>query len=148
MKKIYLLFVFTFYGFFANAQNPDAFIVTYEVTNDIGLGVVISIPNNSSNNFTVDFGDGTVLTNQTGYVPYSYQNEGIYTVTITGTFNRLHFGNTFANSNLKLKSIEQWGTNQWQTMKEAFKNCVNLVINATDNPDLSQVVSVSNMFEN
>src|SRR5690554_4513143 len=144
MKKIYLLFAFAFYGFFANAQNPDAFIMTFHGCNKIHIPVV----EDPTNNYTVDFGDGTVLTNQTGPVIYSINAGDLYTVTLTGVFKRIFFG-TYPTSITKcLKSIEQWGTNQWESMEGAFQGCSyqEFVINATDVPDLSQVTSMKNMF--
>ena len=43
-------------------------------------------------------------------------------------------------------SIEQWGINQWEVLHEAFYGQKNLVINATDIPDLSLCTSLSRMF--
>lgn len=141
MKKFYLLFVFAFYGFFANAQNPDAFIMTLEISSG-NLSINVPIVQNSTNNYTIDFGDGTILTNQTGNVSHTYSTAGIYTVSLTGVFKKLNgVGN-------RLKTIEQWGTNQWESMEQSFINCYNLTINATDTPDLSQVTNMRRMFFN
>src|SRR5690606_23926470 len=143
MKKIYLLFAFAFYGFFANAQNPDAFIMTFEVF-DLSLGITVPIVQDSANNYTIDFGDGTILTNQTGNASHTYSTAGIYTVSLTGTFG--HIKHSYISSSYNLSTIEQWGTNQWTSMRYAFEWCENLVINATDTPDLSQVTDMSYMF--
>ncbi|PWL39206.1 hypothetical protein DKG77_09520 [Flagellimonas aquimarina] len=48
---------------------------------------------------------------------------------------------------LFLASIEQWGSIQWETMYAAFSGCTNMVYNATDVPDLSNVVSMFSMFD-
>jgi surface protein len=154
MKKIYLLLSFFFVSFMSQAQNPDAFIMTVEVGNNsalgiTGLNVTLPIVQDIENNYTVDFGDGTILINQTGSVPYTYSSAGIYTITVTGNFKKIRFANlTSAQQSLryKLKSIEQWGTTQWESMEGAFSLCKNLVINATDAPDLSQVTDMSAMF--
>ena len=47
---------------------------------------------------------------------------------------------------MKIKSIEQWGTNPWNSMESAFHGCANLMGNATDAPDLSGVTVMSNML--
>lgn len=151
MKKLYVLLSFLFLSTTINAQNPDAFIMTFEVTNDTGLNIKVPIHYSSNNNFSVDFGDGTILTNQISYVDYTYSLPGTYTVTVTGTFNRVRFVdelNPNSNNPQKIKTIEQWGSTQWSSMQDAFRNCSNLIINATDVPDLSQVVSMNYMFYN
>lgn len=144
MKKLYTLFVFLFCFSFSKAQNPDAFITTWGVT-AADLGIVIPIMQDSGNNFTVDLGDGTVLNNQTGNINHTFASAGIYTVTITGNFKRINFY-TYTSSKLKIKTIEQWGSNQWETMQGAFYGCKNLIINAIDAPDLSQATSLYKMF--
>jgi len=46
----------------------------------------------------------------------------------------------------KLMLIEQWGTGQWTSMVSAFWGCKYLQIIATDIPNLTNVVSVEDMF--
>src|SRR5690554_246237 len=128
MKKFYLLFAFTFYSFFANAQNPDAFIMTWENPNqpNFPFSVTIPIVQDNNNNYTVDFGDGTVLTNQTGPVNHIYNSGSIYTISITGVFKQIKFSTLGWFDLQKFKTIEQWGTNQWTSMEGAFYGCLNL----------------------
>lgn len=145
MKKFYLLLTFAFCGFFANAQDPDAFIMTFEVTGQ-NLDITVPIVQDDANNYTIDFGDGTILTNQTGNASHTYSTAGIYTVSLTGTFGHIRFFGLSNILRLKLKTIEQWGSNQWSSMENAFFWCSNLIINAIDTPDLSQVTDMSNMF--
>ncbi|MDT0294202.1 BspA family leucine-rich repeat surface protein [Mesonia ostreae] len=101
-------------------------------------------------NYTINFGDGTVNTNVTGDISHTYAQEGTYNVSISGDFPRIRFENLYESSQgefePQLKSIEQWGDIEWQSMENAFKGCLYLRINATDNPDLSQVTDMSNMF--
>ena len=144
MKKIYLLLVFTFVVSFANAQNPVDFIMTYEVDGE-NLNISVPVVYSSSNNYSVNFGDGNVLTNQSGESYHTYAAPGIYTVTLSGNYSRISFwGNVYPE---KLKTIEQWGTAHWSSMEEAFLGCTNLTISATDTPDLSAVTSMKNMFK-
>ncbi|MFA5556474.1 MAG: BspA family leucine-rich repeat surface protein [Flavobacteriaceae bacterium] len=147
MKKIHLLLAFIFYGFSSIAQNPDAFIMTFEVTNDPGLNITVPIVQDSTNNYTIDFGDGTILTNQTGNVSHTYSTVGTYTVSLTGTFGHIKFSDIGIILALRLKAIEQWGSNQWTSMENAFSGCSNLIINAIDIPNLSQVTNMSGMFK-
>lgn len=145
MKKNYFLFVFTLISFVGIAQNAP-FITTWEVgINTPGLD--ITIPTTGTGyNYTVDFGDSTVLTNQTGDASHTYASPGTYTVSISGDFPRIYFDGSTAFMTRKIKSVEQWGDIQWQSMAGAFSFCRYLNINAIDVPDLSQVTDMSRMF--
>ncbi|MFP9097846.1 BspA family leucine-rich repeat surface protein [Flavobacterium sp. RHBU_24] len=146
MKKFYLLFAFAFITFFASAQAP--FITTWEVPPG-GYGVqAISVPitYNVNNNYSIDFGDGTILSNQQSGGFHNYAAPGTYTVTVSGTFNRIKFSASGGNQT-KIRTIEQWGDTQWASnMTDAFKDCASLTINATDTPDLSHVTNMTNFF--
>lgn len=96
-------------------------------------------------NYTVDFGDGSIITNVTGNITHTYTEPGAYFVSITGDFPRIYFNNSIVDIH-KILSVEQWGNIEWQSMERAFLGCSNLKINATDAPDLSQVLSMANMF--
>lgn len=159
MRKFYYIFVLAFSSIFSNAQNPDAFIMTWVPTpaSSSNPTVIIPVVEDSSNNYTIDFGDGTVLTNQTGTVTHTYNDTFVqpYTITMTGTFKHIRFKDTayltssnqvFSHNNW-LRSIDQWGTNQWGSMQGAFYDCKSLTITATDIPDLSQVTNMSEMFK-
>ena len=116
------------------------FITTWEAT---ATELTITIPTTGSGyDFTVDWGDGQSDANQT---THTYSVAGIYTVTITGEFPRIHFNQSIEA--IKIQSIEQWGTITWSSMERAFAGCANLTYNATDAPDLSQVTNMGGMFE-
>ena len=145
MKQFYFVISFLLMSLFASAQNAP-FITTWEVT---ASDLEITIPTKFwGYNYTIDFGDGTILNNQTGDLTHTYNSAGIYTVSISGDFPRIYFEELSNPDNHKIISIEQWGDIQWTSMEEAFKGCGELVINATDAPDLSQVTSLSEMFNN
>lgn len=141
MKKLYLLFIL--FTISLNAQEP--FITTWQIPeNDLSFYTPIY---GDDNNYTVDFGDGTVLTNQTQAVEHIYAAPGIYTVTFSGNIGRLSFPyETFSNLYFTILTVAQWGDIQWTSMEDAFKGCTNLTITATDTPDLSQVTSMKGMF--
>ena len=106
----------------------------------------ITIPTFSGGtyDYTVDWGDGTSSSNQTGDAAHAYTTPGDYTVSISGTFPQIYFNNSGDKS--KIISIDSWGTNQWTSMENAFYGCNNLEYTATDIPDLSLVTSTKYMF--
>ena len=119
-------------------KNP--FVTTWEVTaNDLGITV------EALGDFGIDFGDGTVVSPVFGTITHTYSQPGIYTVTMGGEIDRISFHN--AGSRNKILSIEAWGGNQWKSFQGAFQGCSNLVVNAIDAPDLSQVVNMEYMFQ-
>ncbi|WP_010182210.1 BspA family leucine-rich repeat surface protein [Aquimarina agarilytica] len=145
--KIFILFLLITSNIFSQSQ---AFITTW----DTGTEKNIIIPTTGSGyNYTVDWGDGTIETNIPGTIEHNYDVPGLYTVKITGDFPQIFFnssltrlGGNLGNA-LKIRSIEQWGSIEWRSMKNAFSGCVSLKsINATDAPNLSKVTDMSEMF--
>ena len=127
--------------------SDPAFITTWETNNTGATGddqILIST-NNGGGNFTIDWGDGVVEHNLTNDNTHIYGSAGIYTVKITGDFPRIYF-DAVGYDNGKLLTVENWGDINWSTMEKAFYDCNNLVVNATDVPDLSNVTSMSYMF--
>ncbi|WP_169315494.1 BspA family leucine-rich repeat surface protein [Catenovulum agarivorans] len=105
--------------------------------------------------YQVDWGDGAIDEHITGDITHTYATAGTYTVKISGSFPQVYFSEpsydhreqpTYLTDNLKLLSIEQWGTNKWRSMHRAFAECKYLVVNATDIPDLTEVTDMSFMF--
>lgn len=96
--------------------------------------------------YTIDWGDGNIDKNITGTKRHTYPESGIYTVKIfsNDTFNTfMGLGDT---DNTKLVSIVQWGDIVWGNLNLAYSNAENMTYAAIDNPNLSQVTSMSNMF--
>ena len=127
------------------AQTTQPFITTWQTTVD---NEEITIPTSSGRggpyNYTVDWGDGTIDTEQTGNATHTYAAAGEYEVKITGDFPQIYFNGREGSD--KIQAVTQWGDIQWKSMQRAFRGCSNLEVNATDAPDLSQVESMSNMF--
>ncbi|MFL9844507.1 BspA family leucine-rich repeat surface protein [Flavobacterium rhizosphaerae] len=138
MKKFYFYCIALFASYYVNAQEP--FITTWQVEAD-DLTIIVPV-DGTNNDFTINFGDGVILNNQTGQVSHEYVSPGTYTVTISGDFNKFNF---YSGSD-KIMTIEQWGDVEWSSMNSAFSNCPNLTITAVDSPDLSQVTDMSYMF--
>lgn len=149
MKKIYLLLLM-FISQVALAQHD--FITRWDLSKNGPMAEPIR------------FGVTT-----TGSVSYTWQevspgtasgagsfNDG--TVTITGlpdgAIIDLHinpanfsaFSMEPSSDHVGLVDVRQWGTTTWTSMAYAFYSCSNLQISATDQPDLSGVTDVSNMF--
>ncbi|MCE7991917.1 MAG: BspA family leucine-rich repeat surface protein [Roseivirga sp.] len=123
------------------------FIMTWETTTTDEEMIIPT--NGGGNDYRVDWGDGLVDTHQTGDATHTYATPGVHTVKIIGAFPWIFFSEQDEDGGdlgLKLRSIEQWGTNPWQTMEGAFEGASNMVINATDAPDLSQVIRMDQMF--
>ncbi|PWL39745.1 hypothetical protein DKG77_02640 [Flagellimonas aquimarina] len=134
------------------AEDPASFITTWKTESDnkkIGIGIDTF---DQQFDFTIDWGDGTVedlIPFDTYVVEHIYAVAGTYTVAIQGSFPALdhyNFENITIATPGKLMSIEQWGNIQWQSMFNAFYGCENMVYNATDMPDFSNVTDMSNMF--
>lgn len=118
------------------------FIITWKTTNS---NETITIPTiGSGYSYSVDWGDGATDSGVTANATHSYATSGIYTVKINGSFPRIYFNN--GGDKLKIRTIEQWGNNQWTSMNAAFAGAENLVSNATDMPDLSIVTDMSGAF--
>jgi len=144
-----------------NSEYFDYFITTWKTDNN-GMSDhnSILIPTNPSYsyNYTVNWGDGIIDENVTGDANHTYASAGTYTVKISGEFPALYFSSDIDSGNYenfnstietdsrKLLSVEQWGTIKWQSMSHAFAECENMVINASDKPDLSNVEDMSSMF--
>jgi surface protein len=125
------------------------FVTTWEVSFSVGRSITIPTDASYTYGYTVDWGDGSTSENQTGDATHTYGDGGSYTVKITGNFPAIRlydFGNS--NNGNKLTTIEQWGNIAWESFFDAFNGCRNLVYNATDAPDLSNVTSLQAAFAN
>ena len=127
--------------------SPQEFVTTWK-TDSYGLGeddqILISTQGQGYN-YQIDWGDGLSNTNISGDITHTYAAAGTYTISIRGAFPRIFFG-IEGSVNQKLLSIEQWGDNTWSSMNNAFVGCSELVSNAADIPDLSQVTDLTEMF--
>jgi len=110
----------------------DNFIL--KVRTDLGL----------SYNYNIDWGDSKTSQGITGDAQHQYTQPGTYSIKIDGNFPAFNFVPATFSS---LISLDQWGSIKWKNMQGAFKHCNNLVINATDVPDFSEVNDTSSMFE-
>ncbi|WP_304015580.1 BspA family leucine-rich repeat surface protein [Nonlabens dokdonensis] len=139
--RLFTFLAVLFFGFVATAQTADDFV--FEVD--------LSSSGNSTYNFyithvgnvSINWGDGQTSffpNSQNRLVSHTYNINGNYTIYLNGQIDSFSF-----NRNEPLEVV-QWGFSQFQTMEGAFEGCQNLVINSVDHPNLSQVTSMSNMF--
>lgn len=100
----------------------------------------------------VNLNDTTITGQETGSgdeYTITFPQPGTYQVEIYSGLERINFGLygfEGGGDENKLLTIEQWGDIAWISMGEAFMNASNLTINATDAPDLSNVMSMGRMF--
>ncbi|WP_318345462.1 BspA family leucine-rich repeat surface protein, partial [Flagellimonas baculiformis] len=129
------------------AEDPASFVTTWKTEAD-NEEVVIWTDQQLTYDYTIDWGDGTEEQIATGgELIHIYAVPGTHTVAIKGKFPAIYnYVEGFNPSAHKLLSIEQWGSIQWEDMFGAFGYCVNMVLNATDVPDLSQVTDMRVMF--
>jgi surface protein len=172
MKKNTLKFVYLgtllslfLFGFSAEAALTDDFVITVDSTQSgTSASDEFEIPTNTAE-YTYDYNvdcdnDGTdEATGQTGNYTCNFTSSssgsgaGTYTIRIkdnTGTsgvapwFPQIYFND--GGDKEKITSVEQWGYNRWQSFRNSFWGASNLVINATDTPDLSVTTSMASMF--
>lgn len=129
------------------------FITTWSTTNDgVSLDNQLLIQVRGDAKYSVDWGDGSSQTELTGDTLHTYRSAGIYTITINSSddfsfyLNEISWSGDFSSDNHKLLSIVQWGDLRWSSMESAFADASNLVIRASDVPNLSQVTSMRRVF--
>ena len=107
----------------------------------------ITIPTSGGGyDYCIDWGDGGAqVDGLTSSESHTYTVAGTYTVKIAGDFPRFYL-NDDSTIKDKIHSIENWGSINWESMEDAFYGASNLVVNADDEPDLSNVTNMSAMF--
>ncbi len=121
---------------------PDEWFATTWRTD--GDGEAITLPLRGTD-IVIQWGDGSVSTDISETATHAYADAGTYGVLISGGLEQIILNNMASAPNLV--SIDQWGSTQWTSMKDAFKGASNMVYRATDVPDLSGVQDMSGMFK-
>ncbi len=138
----------------ANCYSQNPFITTWTTESPFDQdNKTITIPViGNGYNYTVDWGDGTTDEDVTESIDHTYKDEGIYTIKIDGDFPRIRVFDPLDPTSFKtaaqLLTIESWGNIEWNTFENAFYSAVNLVVKATDVPNLSNVKNMSGAFVN
>jgi len=140
------------------ATPADDFIIT--VQTDISGAtnpLQFTIPTAGTGyNYNVDCDDDNPGTNtataQSGDYTCNYAVAGTYTIRISDNIGDKtgfpSFNSNNYNDAKKIVDLKQWGTGIWSTMVAAFSGTSNMIVTATDRPDLSVASSLTNMFDN
>lgn len=137
-RRIFTI-VFLFFTFFANSQTVDDFIFTIDMNSTMTYDFTIT----GNGTITVNWGDGLTdtYTNPVDQnIVHTYSSNSVFTIIINNAIDSFRFNRD------ETLTVTQWGTSTWQTMNSAFERCNNLIIAASDVPDLSQVIDMSFMF--
>ena len=126
----------------------DDFVTTWKTDNEgtsNNTSIIIPTFAGATYNYAVDWdNDGTFEeTGITGDATHDYGTVGTYTIRIKGVFPRIYFNEGDKD---KILAVDQWGTNPWTSMEDAFYGCSNFNGVASDVPNLSNVTSLSAMF--
>ncbi len=125
-----------------------SFITTWKTDNPgTSNSSSITIPTTGTGyNYDVDWDNDGVFDefNITGSITHDFGTPGTYNIRIKGDFPRIYFNN--GGDKEKILSVDQWGDIAWSSMERAFYGGKNLVVAASDAPDLSNVADMSNMF--
>jgi surface protein len=160
--------------YFSGQTGRDILTNTYNWTITDGgvIGGVTSVPfiievdtantgvsNNNQFQFTGAVGDYDVVAKQNGTQVATFNDlsnqqtitlpsSGVYILEITpkatNGFNRIAFDD--GGDKLKITDIKNWGTIAWSSFESAFRGCQNMLVTATDVPNLSSVTNMSFMF--
>ena len=137
--------------------DSEKFVFTINTNNQKlgGLNLAFPIPTDKayakmhSYSYNVDCNsDGKdEATNVSGNYTCMYDTPGKYTISIGGYFPKFKFNN-FPREVDKLVELNNWGINEWSSLKEGFENCKNLKLFARDVPNLTNVRDMSRLFHN
>ena len=126
-----------------SAVNPDAFIIQVKTDNaGTSNNDQFTLPM-TVGTYDVDWGDGNVDTSVSGTQTHTYTSAGIYDISVTGG-TKIQFNS--GGDKDKLLDIKQWGTNVWSSFNSAYFGCSNMIITATDIPNLTSVSSYTSAF--
>ena len=136
----------------SNFLDPTAFISVWDtaLTSDDSSGnmeIHLPLMGIGTYNFTIDWGDGNssqITDWEQTNTTHTYNAEGNYTLQITGTIIGWAFNN--GGDKLKILEIIQWGNLQLGNLGGYFYGSANLVINATDIPNLNGITNFHNAF--
>ncbi|MFK7923686.1 MAG: BspA family leucine-rich repeat surface protein [Bacteroidia bacterium] len=140
--------IFLLYSTSLSYVQATDFITTWQ-TDNTGPSADDQITIPGIGTYTVNWEEvGNAANNGTtsgnGDVTVTFPSAGTYQVSIPSGMTRIFFND--GGDRLKLLTIEQWGTLAWTNMTGAFHGCTNLTSNAIDQPDLSLVKDMSEMF--
>ncbi len=127
----------------------SAFVTVWDTTKVSASGKSITLPllSTGTYNFSIDWGDGTneTITSWT-QATHTYSTAGVYTVVIDGVLVGWNFNN--AGDRLLIVELKQWGNIGLGNGGGYFYGAENMVLTATDSPDLSNTTTLESAFQN
>jgi len=149
LKLFYCMIILFIYTTTVISAPEDHFVIKINTQNGDGDSTfTIPIDTNRTYVYRVDWNNDGVFTdiNVPFGITHTYPAGApfVHTIRIAGDFPQIYFNNS--GDKEKIVSIEQWGTIAWESMQDSFRGCSNLVMNATDNPNLSNTLSLTQMF--
>ena len=138
------------------APTSRPFITVWE-TDSPNKNITIPVSSSYIYNYTVNWGDGTIEKNIDGSAKHVYKSKGEHIIKIYGKFptfiglpihakNVIRVNRRETKNLMQLKKITQWGDISWKSFKFSFAWSPNLDIDATDTPNLKNVLSMNSMF--
>jgi len=130
-------------------SSPDAYILTYDTRiNGIFASnanlLELEINTGFTYDFNIDWGDNQYNNNVSRDITHRYRIPGIYTIAIIGTYPAPYHG-VFGDGT-KLLTVDQFGTQKWQSMRQAFYRAKDMTFNNPGTPDLSEVTNMYGTF--
>ena len=126
-------------------DQSNAFITTWDTSLADGNTVTLALA--GTVDATIDWGDNTVTrVNTPGPHIHTYNGEGIYTVSVTGSAGAYDSYNNGGADTAKLISVDCWGQLGFTSMYAAFYNCSNLVSVPGTSDGLEAVTNMGTMF--
>ena len=127
-----------------DAYGPDAFVTEWTV----GAGDTIKLysydasPAGYTMDYDVDWGDSSSDSNvTTADQTHTYADAGTYQVVITNQFGALNMQRASVTEQGYLTKMVQWGTdNIWSALYKMFYGCSVMVYEATDYPNLTNLI--------
>jgi hypothetical protein len=95
-------------------------------------------------NYTIDTSDGQHITGVAGNHTITFPSAGTYAVKISQQFPYIYYTNT--GDKLKIIELNQWGTGLRSSFGGSLFGCSNMVVTATDVPNLTNVTTLGTSF--
>lgn len=112
---------------------------------DVANSITLPTPN-ANNDYSVNWGDGTIESITTINPTHNYTSSGDYTITIMGHCEIFNFG-AVPTSRFNLKSIASWGDVGLTTFSNMFKGCIYLEISTATGDIPNNITEFNSMFE-
>ncbi len=110
--------------------------------------IALPLVSTGTYDFVVNWGDGStdiITSYDQSETTHTYSSEGEYTLIIDGTLYGWQFNNS--GDRLKIIEISQWGNIRLGNNGGYFYGCENLMLTATDSPDLTGTTTLYRAFD-